>query len=454
MAASATDGQASANAREERSRLATAILTVIETGPDGDPGVFDALALDVFAYQYANNELYREFCDAKGASLDSIGGWQDVPAFPTAAFKGHLVASFPLEDAVMGQLTSGTTSLDRGRIFRDEIGRELVLAANRAMTGHWLLPDFEAGARCRLLLLAPSPQLAPSMGMAIGMEETRKAFGTPDSMFVLGMSGVDVPALVQALRESEESGVPVALVGSTSAFAYFLRAAQRRGIGFRLPAGSRLCDGGGYRGRFGEMTREDYYELAGEVLGVPGHHCVNTLGMAESATNYFDDCLRREVLGMPIDATSPGRRKLAPPWTRVSAHSIDDLSLLPDGEIGLLRHYDVANLPTVLGVQTDNLGMTLPGGGFEILGRAQVVGGKVVPLPSERAVGPMGDRRVFRMLEQYVNFSIDFKMGRVTGRRPKAEQPREIVTPPGACQDLQEEFVARTKEDDEESGET
>lgn len=437
--------------REERARLAAAVTAMIEAGPAGSPSTFDALALEIFAYQYANNPLYRELADRKGADPGSVTAWTGIPAFPTEAFKGNLVASFPLEDAVMAQITSGSTSEHRGKVFRDELGRGLVLAANRVMTGHWLFPDFEAGRRCRLLILAPSPQLAPSMGMAIGMEETRKAFGTDDSKFLLGLTGVDVAGLVEGLEQSESTGVPVAIIGSTSAFVFFFRAAEKRGLRFRLPEGSRLCDGGGYRGKFGEMTREGYYAMAETILGVPAHHCVNTLGMAESATNYFDDALRGAVTGAGTRAGgSTPRQKVPPPWTRVSAVSVDDLTPLPHGQVGLLRHFDLANLPTILAVQTDNLGVTSPDGGFEILGRAKVVDGKVVPLPSERTVGPMGDKGILRMLERYVNFSIDFRMGRITRRRPApppATSPVPQVDPTApqcACQELQEELVART----------
>jgi len=85
----------------------------------------------------------------------------------------------------------------------------------------------------------------------------------------------------------------------------------------------------------------------------------------------------------------------------------------------LLAHYDLANLPTVIGVLTDNLGYTEPDGGFEIIGRARVVDGQVSDLPSDRTVGPMGDKRVFRLLEAYVNFSIDFKMGRFASKQKR-----------------------------------
>lgn len=400
-----------------KGELVSGILRLIDLGPDGDAGVFDELSLKVFAYQYASNAPYRAFCDASAATPDSVRSWREVPAYPTDAFKDEIVTSFPVRDAVLAQLTSGTTSPNqRGRIFRDEDGQALVFAANRAMSGAYVFPDFEAGERCRVLLMAPGPDLAPSMGMAIGLDQTRRHFGTDDSVFLVGRSGLDVKALVAALQECAESGVKAALVGSTSAFVYFFNACRRKKLRFALPEGSRVCDGGGYRGRFGEVTRDDFYALAGEVLGVPGSHCVNTLGMAESATNYFDSVLRDAFLGL-----AGPRRKVAPPWTRVRAIDPSTGEALPPGRVGLLQHYDLANLPTVLGVQSDNLGWADGEGGFEIIGRAKVVDGRVAELPSDRAVGPMGDRRIFRLLESYVNFSIDFKMGRVTSADEKAD---------------------------------
>jgi hypothetical protein len=45
------------------------------------------------------------------------------------------------------------------------------------------------------------------------------------------------------------------------------------------------------------------------------------------------------------------------------------LEPLPFGATGLLRHYDVANLDSVMAIQSDDLGIA-HGGGFELLGRA------------------------------------------------------------------------------------
>lgn len=422
---------------DPRAALAARIHGLLDAGVAGDTAPFESLALDIYAYQYANNAPYRAYCDALGQTPGTVAGWQDIPAFPCDSFKTELVTSFPFDQAVMAQLTGGTTAIRRGQIFRDDIGRELVLKANRIMTGAYLFPDFSDGQRCRVLILAPSPEMAPSMGMAIGMDETRKHFGTADSRFLLSHGGIDVAALVAALEQSEASGVPVAMIGSTSAFVYFFNACRARGVSFHLPLGSRIGDGGGYRGRFGELTQQDYLRLAWEVLGIPYSHCVNVLGMAESATNYFDDTLRCAIAG-----ESQRRLRRCPPWTRTLAVSLDDLSVLPPGKVGLLRHYDVVNLPTVLAVQTDNLGYVDADGSFQIVGRAQRdAQGKVSLLPSERTVGPMGDKRIFRMLEAYVNFSIRFKAGRLKARTP-------MVPPACPCGELADSMIEETRVDD------
>jgi hypothetical protein len=419
-----------AAAQAERHALTEDVLRFIEAGVDAEVPRFNEYCMRMFALHYEVNALFREFCDVKKVRPGDIDRWQDIPMVYNDVFKTHLVASFPLENAVMACLTGGTTSLtQRGRIFRDEDGKKLVFAANRMMTGSYLFPDFAAGRRCRVLILAPSPELAPSMGMAIGMDQTRKAFGTPDSMFLLGKSGIDIKNLLKALREGEASGVPVALIGATSAYVYFFQACRRKKMKFQLPPGSRVCDGGGYRGRFGPVSRADYYAMVEEILGVPESHCVNVLGEAETATNLFDDALRRKVKGLP----ERKRTRPVPPWSRVLAMSIDTLKPLPDGEVGLLAHWDLANVPTVLAVITDNLGYTTDGGtGCEMVGRAKIEDGKVSPLPDEKPISAMGDSAIFRMLETYVNFSIDFKMltAKDPGQAPSIRE--EIEARPGS----------------------
>jgi hypothetical protein len=53
----------------------------------------------------------------------------------------------------------------------------------------------------------------------------------------------------------------------------------------------------------------------------------------------------------------------------------------------------------------------------------------------------MGDKRIFRFLESYVNFSIRFKMGRL---RSRSAQP--LVPPSCPCDQLTEEVLAAERD--------
>ncbi|MEW6109441.1 MAG: hypothetical protein AB1632_09795 [Nitrospirota bacterium] len=259
----------------------------------------------------------------------------------------------------------------------------------------------EEGERMPVLVLAPSPEMAPTMGMSIGMAETIKNFGADGSAFFITRRGLRIKELFSAVREFEHKSMPIAIIGSTSAFVYIFNACARHGIRFHLPKGSRIADGGGYRGKFGECTRRMYYEKCAEIFGVREDYCVNVLGMAECSTNFVDSAIRDSFNGFKGVNRKPNQK-----WAKVVAVDKGTCSrILPEGEVGLLRHYDLGNLPTVLAVQTENLGYTTSDG-FEIIGRAKVVHGKVSPVPSEKPVGPMGDKKIFSFIDSYSRFSI------------------------------------------------
>jgi len=393
---------------EMRNRLASEVLEIIEAGPDGylSDEDFNDYAVQIFNHHYIANPIFHEYCASRKLDPKSVEHWTQVPAVWSDTFKTHLVAAFPPEQAAFAIMTGGTTSLtQRGRVFRDEKGMKLHLTANRVLTKHYLFPDFDEGERCRILLMAPSQKVAPSMGMAIGMEQTKEHFGTTDSMFVLKRRGIDVKALMGALEESETSGVPIAMVGATATYVYFMRACEEKGISFKLPPKSRICDGGGYRGRFGPITRDEYYALVEKIFGVPENWCINVLGEGETASNYFDDAILRTVRNMePRERIKPCH-----PWNRIRCLDVSDLSVLPDGELGLVQIFDLANVSTVLAVQSDDLGYT-KFGGVEMAGRAMVENGRVIAMPDEPPAGVGGDAPIFRLLENYINFSIDFGM--------------------------------------------
>jgi hypothetical protein len=104
---------------------------------------------------------------------------------------------------------------------------------------------------------------------------------------------------------------------------------------------------------------------ASETLGLPQSHCVNLLGITELTSLFFDNVLAEALAG----GRSP-RHKTNAPWTRTRAVNPETLEILPAGEVGLLRHWDLANIASVASLQTDELGTQI-GHGFEVLGRAR-----------------------------------------------------------------------------------
>src|SRR5690606_32595439 len=138
-----------------------------------------------------------------------------------------------------------------------------------------------------------------------------------------------------------------------------------RGARYRLAAGSRLMDTGGFKGRGREVGEEELRATYAELLGIPGDHVVNEYGMTEMCSQFYDNVLRDRVLR----GTVRRRHKQGPPWVRTRVVDPETLEAVPRGEVGILRHYDLANLGSVMAVQTEDIGREVEGG-FVLLGRA------------------------------------------------------------------------------------
>jgi hypothetical protein len=348
--------------RGQPADLEERLLAVIARGAHAplDDAELDRLGRDVFAHQYACNAPYRAFCDRRGASPESVGGWQDVPAVPTDAFKAAaLVCGDPAAAAAVFR-TSGTTQGKELRGSHYLADLSLYDAALRAGFAAHLLAD---GARPRVLSLVPDPADLPDSSLSHMIGEVMGDYAAPGSgWFVSADGGLAHAALSAALREAEADGTPVCIPGTAFAFVHWLDALRDAGERFRLPEGSRVMDTGGFKGRSREVSREELYAGIDDRLGIAPEWCVNEYGMTEMSSQFYD------VLAG--SARAPAERVHAwPAWVRTRAADPETLRLLPDGEIGVLRHFDLANLHSVMAIQTADLGFTTPAG-FRVLGRA------------------------------------------------------------------------------------
>ena len=331
----------------------------MDAGPD--EGRFNALALRCFELQYRNIEVYRRLCDKRGARPGALEWWRDIPAVPTDAFRHFDLFCFEPDDVARTFSTSGTSGQARGRASFDRAGLELMKASiDRNAEAH-LFPE---GRTTRLLVLAPPPRLAPAMIMAWGMNRLIERFGLPGSRFCMGQQGFDPGALADELRRAEKEEKAVTLIGASFGFVNFLDFCEAKRISFELPVGSRIMDAGGYKGKSREVPREELVERMTLGFGIPGHHCVNLLGMTELASQFYDNVLRNAGL-----SSGEARFKVNPPWTRTMVVDPATLDPAEPGAVGLLRHVDLANRERPSVIQADDFGRSV-GSGFEVIGRA------------------------------------------------------------------------------------
>lgn len=355
--------------------LRAELLAVIAAGthaalPDD---AFDRLARDVFAHQLACNRPYRLYCERRGAAPETLAHWSEIPAVPTDAFKAAaLVCGDPADVEAKARAADGRRSAAVFRTSGTTLGAEqrgthyvpdlaLYDAALRAGFAAHLLPD---GAPIRMISLVPPPAAVPDSSLSHMAGAVVADFGTDASgWYVSPDGGIDHGGLADALHAAESAGEPVCVLGTAFALVHWLDALRDAGTRVRLPGGSRLMDTGGFKGRSREVTRAELYRAVEDRLGIPHAWCVNEYGMTEMSSQFYD--------GAAGSASAPeGRLHAGPPWVRTRATDPETLRPLPHGEVGVLRHVDLANLHSVMAIQTADLGVTSPDG-FRVLGRAR-----------------------------------------------------------------------------------
>src|SRR5262245_53601676 len=324
---------------------------------------FDALARALFAFQYDQNLPYAAYCNRRGLRPRQVTHWTEIPPVPTAAFREVALVAGSAEQARLVFRTSGTThgAERRGRHYIVE--PTVYEAALLPLFAGYLLPD-----RAKLAFVSLIPdraQLTDSSLSYMVTYATEQLAGIDAGSFI-DERGLREADLEQTLNEFILNDTPVLLLGTSFAFVHWLDSLAARGLSFLLPAGSRLMDTGGFKGRSRSVSEMDLRTAFEERLGLSAHFCINEYGMSELCSQFYDPVLRDRVQGR----TPPVRPSKRPaPWVRTRAVHPETLAPVAEGEIGILQHFDLANLYSVLAVQTEDLGRVHIEG-FELLGRA------------------------------------------------------------------------------------
>ena len=335
------------------------ILRFIQTVPMTEfaDGAFQQLALELFQYQYENNAVYRGVCLQQNLTPNVITAWRDIPAVTTSAFKEVPLICFPMNEAIAVFHTSGTTQRRAGKhyfrtldFYRAAMGRSF---AEFCLTPH---------KKMRLLFLGPTAEYFSNSSLGYMFSGWRDEFGDEQSASFFSPAGVDAAALQNGLEIAIRENIPVFILGTALALLECMEVFQRQKRRFKLPCGSRILDTGGYKGRRIEVGRNEFQDRLCASFGISREYLLNEYGMTELSSQFYESSL-------PENSFAPRSAHFASPWVRAVAVDPENLAVLPDGEIGLLRIFDLANVDSVMAVQTEDLGRAWQDR-IELIGRA------------------------------------------------------------------------------------
>jgi Acyl-protein synthetase, LuxE len=312
---------------------------------------FQRLALDVFRHQFETVGAYRTYCQGRGVEAGAIRNVDDIPAVSNVAFKYCDLAADDAAGAPGAAifLTSGTTQgrERRGRhiVARPEIYRASAVSHLRKM----LFPD---ARRMAMLAMHPTADTMPESSLSAMISWSIEEFSTATHLAAASRDRVDIEAATAFLAEAEARRDPVCVMGTTAAFANLFSALSGAGITLRLAPGSRMMDTGGAKGQGVPMQPAEVIARAGELLAIAPAMVINEYGMTELCSQLYD----ATPFNCPGLSDSQERCKVPPPWLRVTARDPVTLRPVPDGEIGLLTFFDLANVSSVSAVMTEDLG--------------------------------------------------------------------------------------------------
>jgi hypothetical protein len=344
-------------------RVDTATAPSADAGGRGPDGLdFNQLALELFHLQFEFNAAYRRQCLARGIKADQIQSWREIPAVPAAAFKEIDLTCLAPEERTTVFFSSGTTRQKTSRHFHNANSLRVY---EQSLTT-WFAHQFPNGYPTRVLTLTPDAHRASHSSLA-HMFETLKRNLTFDVFEFAGdvqQDGtwcVNEPVAVEFLRTAERAGTPVLLLGTAFSYVHLLDHLSQQGLRFRLPAGSSLLETGGYKGRSRTLTKPELYAYITERLGLPPTGILSEYGMSELSSQAYDSVQR--IYGSDeVDAnvSIPQRRFCFPRWTRIQIISPETGREVLPGQTGLIRVFDLANVYSVMAIQTEDMGIAWP----------------------------------------------------------------------------------------------
>ena len=321
-------------------------------------------------YQYENCEDYRRILDEKQFHPRDLKEYKDIeklPFIPTLYFKQHALFSMPQRRLLIKATSSGTSgkksqmgfnfsSLYRGLRMVLTVGKYHKLFSIKPT--HFLIFGYEPNRNNKIVFSKTAygfTYFAPALSRTYALKYTKDGYQ------------LDLESLKERFVKYSKSKFPVRTIGFPAYTYFLLKQMKEEGITVKLPKDSILTLGGGWKEFYAQkVSKEDFYKLVEEVLGIDEQHIIEFFGAVEHPILYTD--CRCHHFHVPV-------------YSRVIIRDVDNLEPVENGQVGLVNLVTpmVDSVP-ILSVMTDDLGI-LHGEGcpcgetspwLEILGRVGI----------------------------------------------------------------------------------
>lgn len=300
------------------------------------PTDFDEMALEIFRFQYGNNHVYRQYCDALHINVEEVRSITQIPFLPISFFKTHRVQTGHWEREELLFESSGTT----GEVTSKHFIKEADVYRQSLLHGFSL--QYGTPQQYTILALLPSYLERKNASLVYMARELMEASGRPGNGFYIN----EWKTLHDKLTSLVSGKQQVILLGVTFALLDFAEA-------YPGPLGDTIVmETGGMKGRRKEMTRTEVHEYLQRQWQLPAIH--SEYGMTELLSQAY--------------AHAKGIYTCTNTMKVLSRDLNDPLDTILHGSGGI-NIIDLANVYSCSFIATEDIGIVNTNGTFEILGR-------------------------------------------------------------------------------------
>ena len=298
-----------------------------------DKKSFQQTALKIFEFQYANNPVYKKWCDLLQVSAPQR--LTDFPFLPISFFKTHSIQTTLFEPQQIFESSGTTQTINSQHLIKDvNLYRQSFSKAFELFYGdikHW----------CVIGLL-PSYLERKNSSLVMMVDELIKMSGHAAGDFYL----YDFDKLRSTLQQLEMNQQKTLLIGVTFALLDF---ATSHPMHLKYTT---IMETGGMKGRRKELTRFEVHNFLQQQLGL--EHIHSEYGMTELLSQAYSK-------GEGIF--------VCPPWMKVLVRDEEDPLKISTSGRGVLNVIDLANIYSCSFIATEDVGRVYEDGSFEVYGR-------------------------------------------------------------------------------------